>query len=274
MFYTNIESRNSKIIQTQLLLQYQYLLNIKAPLPDFQDTGFRVYSQCDEDGLLLYLFSLVGTINKICIDIAYGSPFGANTTNLICNWGWTGLLIEGNSELVKKSQEFFRQHKDTWLHPPCIIKTWVTAENINDLIKNNGISGEIDLFCLDIDGIEYWLWKSLKVIKPRVVIVEYNNFWPADKSVTVPYKPDFNRFDIHPDFCGASLLALFKLAREKGYRLVGTNKYGFNAFFVRYGIGEDIFPEISVDKCLRHPQAKDGQKKRLPEVLKYDWVEV
>ncbi|MCJ7636553.1 MAG: hypothetical protein MUO21_03605, partial [Nitrososphaeraceae archaeon] len=68
----------------------------KLPLPNFQDTGFRVYSQNDEDGLLLYIFSLIGFTNKICLDIAFASPYGANTTNLICNWGFTGLLIEGS----------------------------------------------------------------------------------------------------------------------------------------------------------------------------------
>lgn len=78
-----------------LYFHYQYLKQAGMPLPRFRDTGFRVYSQNDEDGLLLYIFPLIGITDRRCVDIAFGSPFGANTTNLICNWGFTGLLVEG-----------------------------------------------------------------------------------------------------------------------------------------------------------------------------------
>ena len=268
------ENYGSKISQTQLSLHYQLLRSLKLPIPKFEDTGFRVYSQNDEDGLLLYLFSLIGTTNKVYMDIGSGTPYGANTTNLICNWGWTGLSIEGNEHAVKQSKQFFASHKDTWIYPPKVVNAWVTAENINDLVQENGISGEIDLFCLDLDGIDYWIWKSLQVIQPRVVVVEYMSIWDSKKSVTVPYRPDFNRFDTHPDYFGASLAAFVKLGHEKGYRLVGCNRHGFNAFFVRSGIGEDIFPEIPAEQCLEHPLAKYGNRTRLPQVIGYEWIEV
>ncbi len=264
----------SQVSQTQLFFHYQLLRSLKLPLPKFEDTGFRVYSQNDEDGLLLYLFSLIGTTNKVCVDVGSGSPYGANTTNLICNWGWTGLLIEGDENAVKQAKHFFESHKDTWICPPKVINAWVTAENINDLLQENGFLGEVDLLCLDLDGIDYWIWKSLHIVQPRVVVVEYMNIWDSDHSVTVPYTPDFNRFDTHPDFFGASLSAFVKLGREKDYRLVGCNRYGFNAFFVRSDIGEDVFPEIPPDRCLEHPFAKNGNKMRLPQVINYEWVEV
>ena len=261
---------NSQIFQRQLYFYYQFLKNQKLPLPIFQDTGFRVYSQNDEDGLLLYIFSLIGTTNKVLVDIAFGSPYGANTTNLLCNWGWTGLLIENSG--IENSKKFFETDPDTFVFPPKIKSAWVTVENINDLLKENEITGEIDFLSLDVDGVDYWLWKGLEIIQPRVVVLEYVNFWGPDKAVTVPYKPDFNCLDIHPDFLGASLLAFVKLGKEKGYRLIGCNKYGFNAFFVRDDIGIDVFPEISPDDCLKHPQALD--KNRLSAVEKLGWVEV
>lgn len=65
-----------------------------------------------------------------------------------------------------------------------------------------------------------------------------------------------------------------KLAKEKEYRLVGCNRYGYNAFFIKNGIGEDVFSEISVQDCLRHPFVVDAQKNRLPAVMGYEWVEV
>jgi len=271
----DVGKMKDNVSQTQLYLHYQLLRNMKLPLPKFEDTGFRVYSQNDEDGLLLYIFSLIGSTNKICVDVGSGTPYGGgNTANLILNWGWGGLLIEGNEKAVEQTTQFYASHPDTWIYPPKAINAYVTAENINNLIQGNGFSGEVDLFCLDLDGVDYWILKALNVIQPRVILVEYMNVFDSEQAVTVPYRPDFNRFDTHPDFFGASLSAFVKLGRKKGYRLVGCNRYGFNAFFIRSGIGEDVLPEITPAQCLKHPQAVDGNKNRLPQVINYDWVEV
>lgn len=262
---------NSQIAQRQLFFYYQSLKKQGLPLPSFGDTGLREYSQADEDGLLLYIFSLIGFTNKLCVDMAFGSPFGANTTNLIVNWGFYGLLVEG-----KKSEQtnFFEMHKDSCIYPPKLVHAWITAENVNELCINNRFEGEIDLFSLDIDGVDYWIWKNLHAISPRVVVVEYLDILGPDRALTVPYKPDFNRFDIHEDFFGASLKAFVKLAAMKGYRLVGTNRYGYNAFFVRRGLGDDVLPEVGVADCFNHPKVKRGIQERYRLVKDLPWIEV
>ena len=272
------EMKNSQVSQKLLKLHYQTNLSQKLPLPKISEAGWRVFSQTDEDGILHYIFSLIGTTNKVCLDIAFASPYTANTTNLILNNGWTGLLICGNDKEVKSAKEFFKLHPDTAVFPPVITHKWITAENVNETVKE-GLSqlyidvGRIDLFSLDIDGVDYWIWKALEVVKPRVIVAEYQDIW-GEKSVTIPYKPDFCRYNIHPDYCSASLPALVKLAKEKGYRLVGCNRLGYNAFFIKKGIGENIFPEITVKECLVHPKVISGQKNRLPAVKKYKWVEI
>ncbi|OGG12853.1 hypothetical protein A3D77_07395 [Candidatus Gottesmanbacteria bacterium RIFCSPHIGHO2_02_FULL_39_11] len=266
------EINNNQILQKQLFAFYQSLKNDRKKLPIFKNTGFRVFSQNDEDGLFLYIFALIGFTNKICIDIAFGSPYGANVTNLICNWDFTGLLIEGKN--TEDSINFFGTHPDTWIYPPKIIKAWVTKDNVNQLIKDNGIVGEIDLFSLDLDGIDYWILKNLNVVSPRVIILEYMNIFGPNIAVTVPYKSDFDRSNIHPDFFGASLGAFVKLGKKKGYRLVGCNKYGFNAFFMRNDLGKKEFPEVSISSCLNHPVVLEGRKNRLPAVKNLGWIAV
>jgi hypothetical protein len=63
------------------------------------------------------------------------------------------------------------------------------------------------------------------------------------------YDPEY-RFDLaSPPRCGASLPAFVKLGRSKGYRLVGVQSLGFNAFFVRNDVGEDLLPEVSAHDC-------------------------
>lgn len=261
---------NNQATQRQLFLYYQMLKNSRQPLPRFQDTGFRIFSQNDEDGLLLYIFSLIGFTNKTCVDMAFGSPYGANTTNLICNWGFHGLLVEGTGTPAT----FFDSHKDTFIFPPKLRHAWITAENVNELCLKNGIEGDIDFFSLDMDGVDYWVWKNLEAISPRVVVVEYQDILGHEKALTVPYKPDFNRFDVHEDFFSASLPAFVKLGKEKGYRLVGVNKYGFNAFFIKNGLGEEVLPEIKASECFGHPKVKEGVRERYPKVKDLPWVEV
>ena len=265
---------NTQIEQRRLFLYYKQLLAEKKSLPDIHDTGFRVFSQNDEDGILLYLFALLGTTNKKCVDIAFASPDGANTTNLICNFGWTGLLVCGGKDEATRSNNFFKTHPDSFIFPPKVVNEWITAENVNTIIAENGFGGEVDLLSLDMDGVDYWVWKNINIIQPRVVVVEFQQFLGSKKSYTVPYKPDFNRFDFNEDFYGASLPAFVKLAKAKGYRLVGCNNYRFNAFFIKDELAKDILPEVSIEKCFSHPMAVDSEKNRFSKVKDMNWMEV
>ena len=77
-----------------------------------------------------------------------------------------------------------------------------------------------------------------------------------------------------PNFFGASLSAFVKLGKKKGYRLVGCNRYGYNAFFIREGIGEKELPEIPIAECFKHPKVIRGMRERFPAVKDLPWVEV
>ena len=261
-------------VQVFLALQYKQMLRDGLPLPTFDEVGFSSFSQNEEDGILLYLFALIGTTNKTCVELGAGDGLENNTANLIVNHGWSGLLVDGDAANVARGRDFYRHCPSTWVFPPTLVQGWIDAERINALITDNGVRGEIDLLSIDIDGNDYWVWKAIEAVQPRVVVVECHNIWPADRAVTVPYRSDFNKLDVHPDYSGASLLALVKLGRAKGYRLVGCNRYGFNAFFVRQGLGETTLPEVAPETCLRHPQALRGQQTRFLEVKDLDWVEV
>lgn len=255
------------------------MLDYGNPLPSIKEVGFKVYSQTDEDGILLYIFSLIGTTNKKCGEICAGNGIECNTANLIINHGWTGLLIDGNADLVKKGKEFYQSHPNTYVYPPTFVCQWITKDNINSVLSQYEFTGEIDLLSIDVDGVDYWLWDAINVINPRVVVVEYQDILGPELSLTVPYKDDFNAYEYSttrgmPNFCGASLTAFVKLARKKGYRLVGCNCFGYNAFFIRSDLGEQIFPEIAAGECFKHPKVIWGMKERFPLVKDLPWVKV
>jgi len=262
---------------TQLLLalRYKELLNRGQALPSFDDVEFRCFSQNGEDGILLYIFSLIGTTNKMAVEICAGPGFECNTTNLVINHGWRGLLMDGNIMNIQVAREFFYRCQDTFLSPPTLAHCWVTADNVNTLIREYGFQGEIDLLSLDMDGIDYWVLKAMDSVQPRVIVLEYNASWGPDRSMSVPYKPDFavNWMLVGDDlrrqyYFGASLAAFVKLGQQKGYRLVGCQRAGHNAFFVRNGIGDSVLPAVPPSQCFELPLVR--HRTDLTEVWR-DW---
>ena len=95
-------------------------------------------------------------------------------------------------------------------------------------------------------------------------------------SVTVPYDPQFytKKNNRNKYYNGASLAAFVRLGKEKGYRLVGVERYGFNAFFLRNDVAQEIFPEVQPEDCFSHPMNKWMMEVNLPKVKDYDWEEV
>lgn len=269
---------NSSEIQT--VIKNQYLLFKNGPLnnlPKLSDCGFQVYSQFEEDGLLLYIFSMIGTTNKRVVEICAGDATECMASNLIINHCWEGMLFDGDEESVKRGIKFFKSNPSTAVILPKFIHSWITKDNINELIKTNGFEGEIDLLSLDIDGNDYWLLKDLDVIQPRVIICETQDIIPSDLALTIPYNPSFYYKNLpkdEQDFRSVSLLAMKKLCNAKGYRLIGSHRYGFNVIFLRNDIAVDIFPEVSIDSIHNNPWTHYGQKERWPKVNHLNWQEV
>lgn len=254
----------------QLLLQNEWrrLVREHAVLPPFADVEFRAFSQNSEDGMLLYVLTLLGFTNRVVVELGCGDGRECNSTNLILNHGCSGLLVDGDPEHIKHARDFFRSARDSSVWPPTLLQAFLTRETVNALVGQH-VRGSIDLLSIDVDGMDYWLWEALTVVEPRVVVVEANNVWGPDQSVAVPYSPAFQAsyLDGQPDYSGASLLAFTRLAARKGYRLVGAQRYGFNAVFVRQGLGEDLLPEVSVASCLNHPQSIHAREVRGPRIV-------
>src|SRR5207302_1847322 len=107
-------------------------------------------------------------------------------------------------------------------------------------------------------------------------VLEYQSVLGPDRALTIPYREAFEAemLAYGPDYAGASLAAFVKLGREKGYRLVGCQSYGFNAFFVSEELGREVLPEVSARDCFRHPKLKFDMEARYPKVAGREWVEV
>lgn len=242
-------SPDVQIGQILLRLQYQRLAQrgIAVPLTDVE---FSCHSQNGEDGILLYIFSLIGATNRRVLEICAGDGIECNAANLIVNHGWQGLLFDGDPANIARGQSHYATVRTTWVSPPRLVHAWLTADNVASLSAQHGFTGPVDLLSLDLDGNDYWILNALTNVDPRVIVVEFNAACGPDQSVSMSYVADY-RLDltVQPYRCGASLPAFVKLLKGRGYRLVGVQSLGFNAFFVRDGLGEELLPERSPEEC-------------------------
>ncbi len=271
---------NSQEAQLLLRLHYEELAAEGATSghqPGLPDVGFRRFSQFEEDGLLLYIFAMIGPTNRQVVEISAGSGRECMAANLIINHGWRGFLFDGDEWNVKTMRAFYAGHRDTFLMPPACVQAWVETDNVNRLLDELGVDAEPDLFSLDMDGVDYWIWKAIERIRPRVVLCETHNIIPLPLALTVPYQPGFRYQALPPeqhDFRSVSLAAMVKLMKTKRYRLIGAHRRGFNVFFMRNDVGLDWFPEVPPEVCHRDPWTQLGQKERWPVVREMPWVSV
>jgi hypothetical protein len=198
--------------------------------------GFKAYSQGDEDGILQEIFRRIGAGGRSFCETGVGYGLENNTVYLLHS-GWSGAWIEADAERAR-----WVRHD---LAPAIakgqlkLIEASATAENINDLMREADVPGELDLWSLDIDGNDYHVLKALTAVRPRVLVLEYNAKFAPPVSWVMPYEPE-HRWSGNDKF-GASLTALTGLAAEKGYALVGCSVTGANAFFVRNDLLDDRF---------------------------------
>ena len=128
-------------------------------------------------------------------------------------------------------------------------------------IEEAGFAGPLGLLSIDIDGNDYWVWEALSICEPTIVVCEYNAIFGDARPITVPYAADFARFDHHHSglYFGSSIAALTHLAERKGYKFLGTNANGINAFFVRNEVAEVVLPLVETAKAFpsRHRDSRD-----------------
>lgn len=229
VYSNSIQKDTHKLI----LLQGQGLAerhSLKSQIKGLHEVEFSAFSQWGEDGILDWMIEQIPDIPESFIEFGVENYYESNTRFLLQNRNWTGLVMDGSSDNIDqicKSQIY-------WRYQIKAVCGFVTRDNINRLIQDNGFVGEIGLLSIDIDGNDYWVWDAIEVVNPAIVVCEYNAVFGDCCRITIPYDPDFVRAKVHHSnlYFGASLPALIDLGKRKGYVFVGTGSSGCNAFFV------------------------------------------
>ena len=140
-------------VVAQKVLVETYRNNFQSKGRDFRDVGFGIYSQHDEDGILLYIFSLIGVETYRAVEMCAGTGIECNTANLILNHRWTALLVDGDRQNISKAKAFYSMRLESMHWLPDIVEAWITRENINQIVQSAGYEGEIDLLSLDPESV-------------------------------------------------------------------------------------------------------------------------
>ena len=206
------------------------------------DFAANTYSQFGEDGIIAHIFEKIAEINpqtgkksnpKLCVE--FGAADGLTCSNTAKLWrdgqDWKALLIEADptvyAQLVKNTQgatNVLTQNAYVEANGSKGIDTWLST-----------FAYTIDFMSIDVDGGDYAIFEGM-VSKPRVISIEYNQSIPSHMSL---------RQETRGDCFGASALALYELAKKKGYEFIGLTKA--NLFFVEHN---DFGPFVEYERNL------------------------
>jgi hypothetical protein len=210
----------------------------RPPGADLAAHELRVFSKNGEDGVIEEILRRVGTGGGGFVEFGVGAGLEGNCVFLAAVLGWPGLFMEADTDLFARLDARYEGF-------PAVrtVRALVGPENVDALLRDHGPSPEPDVLSIDVDGIDYWIWRALEA-RPRVVVIEYNAHLGPEAELVQPLAP---RVDWDgSDHFGASLAALRALGARKRYRLVHTDLAGVNAFFVRADLAGPFGPEEAV----------------------------
>lgn len=248
-------------LYAKLWLRSSFRSRKNMPLQDPLDINrhaWRVFSQHREDGIIDFLLGRIRHRTWQFVEFGF-APDQCNTTNLLVNQGYGGLLMDGGEKNCRLAQEVLPRFTKRHLE---VRQAFLNLDNLNTLVGDSGVGPEVDLLSIDVDGNDLWFWQAIN-IRAAVVVIEYNASLGPERPISVPYDPEFVRYKAHPSgfYHGASLSALTRVGKELGYALVGTDSSGVNAFYVRRNLLTDDLPERTVDTVFRSHRSRTRYKK-------------
>jgi hypothetical protein len=214
------------------------------------DTSFDIFTYHGEDGILQYLISRLPGIPQTFADIGSGDCIKSNCAALAIHYGWEGLFADRNEQQLAIGKKFYKPQKKNGQHLEFVCSE-VKPASVNKLLTDSGLTGTIGLLSVDIDGNDFWIWKAIDTIQPEIVCIEAK-VELGDSSLAVPYS-ETNHHHADVMYNGASVAAFCKLATQKGYKLAGANKQGYNLFFVKKT--SDI-PEVKPEEIVNDPDIR------------------
>lgn len=186
-------------------------------LMNIKNNSKNVYSQSSEDSIIQQLLLLISeshSLSKWCVEFgAWDGKFLSNTFNLVENYSYKGVYIEGSKK------HFINLKKNMKNFEVICLNKYIGIDKYNNLdyiLSATPIPVDFDILSIDIDGCDFYILESIKKYRPKIIIIEYNPTIPND--VYFVQQADFSVNH------GASALAIQKLAQSKDYSVVALTE--------------------------------------------------
>jgi predicted O-methyltransferase YrrM len=192
---------------------------------------FSGFSQNGEDGILDVLRRQLGSSNRYFVEIGAGSGIENNTTWLALAEKHSGVMIEGDERRAARAARMLSAAN---LGVEC--RHLFVVPEIADQIVSLALQRDPDVLSVDIDGCDYYVVRALLEagLRPRILAVEYNSVFGAERSATIEYSERFDFTSAHPTqlYYGVSIAGWRTYLEKQDYRFVTVERNGVNAFFV------------------------------------------
>ena len=186
-----------------------------------------VNTQFGEDGIVEYLSNKLGIQDGgfVCEFGAWDGIHLSNTFRLVKERSFKALYIEADpvryNDLLKTCETY------PTIQPVCDR----VLDNLDKIFEINNFPYDIDILSIDVDSVDYEIWKNTHKVNAKIVIIE------PDPSI-----PSWINECIYPTKNGmANKKILVELGTSKGYTLVCDTT---NLFFVRNDLMTD---DIEID---------------------------
>lgn len=266
-FRTRIQTR---LIDPQRLLVAQAAMTLRRSHQVHYrflfDAELQVFSQWGEDGILDFLCDSLGLCKPRILELGAGNLLECNSRYLLEARNASVVAVDARADLVSTAHQLPGYWRSTLIP----IVTWITPVSVAPLqaLTQDRLGG-LDIVSIDIDGNDYWVARMIDWSQVRIVVVEYNPIFGSSHPVSVPRDDGFDRGAAHFSnlYFGASLPAWISFFRSHELTLVGTNRVGNNAFFVRQSERSRVpvaefdsaALEVAVDWRVREARNPDGE---------------
>lgn len=239
---------------------------------------FSGFSQNGEDGILDYLCGHLLKPNRYFVEIGASNGLENNTTWLGLAKRYAGLLIDGDEGKISEGRQIFSA-----LNGALEFASMMVSPDRVDAFARLVLFRDPDVFSLDIDSVDYFVADALvdRVIRPKIIVAEYNSAFGPDRAVTIPYQFPFNRHRAHPSgyYYGVSVQGLRRLFEGRGYRFVTVEQNGVNAFFADTAqfdrrFLENIHGVQFRENTVQHRESRTDWTRQMEQIARLPLVEL
>ena len=170
------------------------------------------YSQNGEDGIIFEILKrlkLKSKNNWCCEFGAWDGIHGSNTFNLVKNYNFNAVYIEGDKKKYLDLLNTGKKFKKIIPFNKFVTYKKNSPKSLDKILQKTNIIKNFDVLSIDIDSFDLAVWKSLKKYRPKIVIIEINSGIP----------PGVRQMHGNGKI-GNSFTSTVELAKKKNYQLV------------------------------------------------------